>query len=470
MNYKEFTSLLLEAEIIDPRYPIMGCYVWMPYGYKIRKNVLDFFREKMDENGYEEYLFPRLVPEKEIKKVTENIGSFEEGVFWVTHAGKKELSERLFLNPTGECGVYPMFEQWVRTENDLPLRAYQIASTFRPHRDSNPMLNGNELTSLMEAHGAHASKEEAWSEFQNVLEFMDTIHERMGIPYIKMKRPVWGNKPVSEVMVSYETYMPAKGRSFNVGVAYHQDQIYSRAFDISFNNRHGDKEHTHQNTFGISERGIAAMLSLHLDDNGLCLMPEFAPHQVVLIPFYKKEDDAATKERVVSHAKAVRDMIPDYRSIVDENSKPHATKKIGMWRKKGIPLRLGIGVDEIETGNVKVLRRDTDRIEEIPIDRLPELTGKYMKEIQRGLYDEARDTLSSHLHDVKTLPEMVDVSDSGDIAKFNWCGEMECGQGIENRITGEILGQSLEEEGTGECISCGNEGNLSYYGKRCATP
>ena len=61
-NFSEwFHNILEEANIIDSRYPIKGMSVWLPYGYQIRKYMLNVYRDLLDKD-HEEVLFPLLIP------------------------------------------------------------------------------------------------------------------------------------------------------------------------------------------------------------------------------------------------------------------------------------------------------------------------------------------------------------------------------------------------------------------------
>ena len=66
-------------------------------------------------------------------------------------------------------------------------------------------------------------------------------------------------------------------------------------FDITFEDPEGVQRHAYQTCYGISERSIAALISLHGDDKGLVLPPDIAPVQVVVVPITigKRKDDVA---------------------------------------------------------------------------------------------------------------------------------------------------------------------------------
>ena len=82
-----FRHVLIDAGIADYRYPIKGCGVWMPYGFKIRKYGLQILRNLLDETGHDEVLFPLLIPETSLQKEAAHVKSFEEECFWITRGG-----------------------------------------------------------------------------------------------------------------------------------------------------------------------------------------------------------------------------------------------------------------------------------------------------------------------------------------------------------------------------------------------
>ena len=128
---KWFRKILIEGKILDYRYPIKGCAVWLPYGFKIRENVFKVIRNQLDSTGHNETLFPLLIPENSLKKEADHVEGFEAQVFWVTHGGQRQLKQRLALRPTSETVIGPMEHLWIRSYADLPLKLYQIVTVFR---------------------------------------------------------------------------------------------------------------------------------------------------------------------------------------------------------------------------------------------------------------------------------------------------------------------------------------------------
>ena len=72
-NFSEwFNELLVDAKIMDVRYPIKGLYVWFPFGFTLRKLTYDMLRSLLDRE-HEETYFPLLIPENELLKESEHI-------------------------------------------------------------------------------------------------------------------------------------------------------------------------------------------------------------------------------------------------------------------------------------------------------------------------------------------------------------------------------------------------------------
>ena len=58
-NFGEwFRKVLVEAGILDYRYPIKGCGVWLPYGFQIRRMVTNLLRDLHDMSDTKKYGFP----------------------------------------------------------------------------------------------------------------------------------------------------------------------------------------------------------------------------------------------------------------------------------------------------------------------------------------------------------------------------------------------------------------------------
>ena len=287
-----YNELLWQAEVMDVRYPVKGLYVWYPHGFAIRKHVYAILRGLMDRD-HQETLFPLLIPEQEFMKEAEHIKGFENEVYWVTHGGKEPLDVPLALRPTSETAIYPMYALWVRSHADLPIRLYQVVNTFRYEtKHTRPLIRLREITSFKEAHTVHATWEQAEIQVEEAIRLYLEFYERLGIPVIVSRRPDWDKFPGADYTMAVDTIMP-DGKTLQIGTVHHLGDHFSQTFNITFEDPEGLQRHVYQTCYGISERSIAALISLHGDDKGLVLPPDVAPVQVVIVPITigkRKED------------------------------------------------------------------------------------------------------------------------------------------------------------------------------------
>jgi len=466
-DFGVFVNYIVKAKIIDSNYPIKGCYVWLPYGFEFKENVFSYIASKVKKMGYERYQFPILIPGETIRKVTKEIANFEDGLFWLRKKEGKNLD--LFLNPTGECVIYTMFKKWIKHKSDLPLKIFQICSTFRQHKRADVMLNGDELSNLLELHSAFSSKKESDSEFIKLYEVFKEVHKKMGIPFLALRRPVEGNKPVCIDMISFETYLPSKKCSFNVGVLYNQGQIYSKAFKIEFSNQEGGKNNTHQATSGISERGIATMLDLHKDIHGIRLLPEFAPIQIEIIPVYKGKNDKEVRNYAMKIYSSLKNK---YRVKIDDSTNKDPRKKFADARQRGIPLRIGVSKRDSDNETLRIyLRTEEKPVLNFPLKKLEQEIPDYFSQIRQKIIEDSKNFFKSKIFTANNLKEVKKIVDEKNMAKIYWCGSLDCFQKLNKKLPGELIGTEINKSEKGICLICGKRTDSpSYYAKRGASP
>ena len=155
---------------MDYRYPIKGSGVWMPYGFKIRRNILQIIRDLLDNTGHDETLFPLLIPETSLAQEAAHVKSFEGECFWVTHGGYEPLKVRYALRPTSETVIAPMLKLWIRSHVDLPMKLYQVVNVFRHEtKATRPIIRMREVATFKEAHTCHANGKEAEQQIQQAV-------------------------------------------------------------------------------------------------------------------------------------------------------------------------------------------------------------------------------------------------------------------------------------------------------------
>lgn len=459
-----FHNILEEAEIIDSRYPIKGMSVWLPYGFQLRKHVINPLKKILDKD-HEEVLFPLLVPEDELAKEGIHVKGFEDEVYWVTHGGQKELNEKLAIRPTSETAMYPMFSLWVRSHIDLPMKFYQFVNTFRYEtKHTRPLIRVREITTFKEAHTVHATKEEAEKQVEEAVEIYKEFFDILAIPSLLSKRPVWDKFPGADYTMAFDTLMP-DGKTLQIGTVHNLGQTFAKTFDITYETAESNHEYAYQTCYGLSDRVIASVIGVHGDEKGLRLPPKVAPNQVTIIPIiFKKGGD-----EVLAKCEEIKSSLESKEIRVNmDNRDIRPGKKFYEWELKGSPIRIELGPRDLENNKAVIVRRDT--LEKIEIDLNSDYLTKIeelFEEITQNMKEQVWKKMKNSIVAIEDLNNVGELISDEKIVSFTWCGDEECGKTIEEITEVDILGTQSEDSNlinspeNNICIHCGKEGKYT---------
>ncbi|MCW3133547.1 MAG: proline--tRNA ligase [Methanophagales archaeon] len=488
-NFSEwYNEILKRAEILDVRYPVKGVYVWYPYGYKLRNLIYTILRSLMDKE-HKETLFPLLIPKEELMKEREHIKGFEEEVFWVTKGGSTELDIPLALRPTSETAIYPVFKVWIRSHRDLPLRIYQIVNTFRYEtRHTRPLIRLREITSFKEAHTAHADRADAEEQVKKAVALYKKFFDELAIPYVITKRPEWDKFPGAEYSIAFDTLMP-DGKTMQIATIHLLGESFARTFDIQYEDKDGSLKYVNQTCYGISERCIAAVISVHGDDHGLMLPPEVAPIQVVIVPiiYSSKGKNAEGEESGVKEVEKVCLAVYEklkkagIRAFFD-NSVDRPGAKYYRWEMKGVPLRIEVGPRDVRDNRCECVRRDDFSRMRVPLSEVVSKVKGTLNEIHDCIAKRAKEIFFANIYKTegyeagKGEEEMKELSTKAahGIVSIFLCGSERCGQEVEEHLGVSVLGEAIYGDGNenreggkseGKCMICSRKAKRVYVAR-----
>lgn len=453
---KWFRRVLIDAGIMDYRYPIKGMAVWPPYGFKLRQNLLKVIRELLDETGHQEVRFPLLIPETSIAKESEHIKRLEGEVFWVTRGGFTPLQIKYALRPTSETAVAPMLKLWIRSHADLPIKLYQVVNIFRYEtRATRPLIRMREVDNFKEAHTAHATPGEVEAQVGEAVEIYRKFFDMLGVPYKLSKRPEWDKFAGAVYSIAFDVLAP-DGRTIQAGTVHNLGQNFSRAFDITYETERGDREHIWQTCYGLSGRPLAAMLAAHGDDNGAVLPPTVAPVQAVIIPIPYKGKEKKIHEACENAATKLKKA--NVRVELDLRADLTPGAKFYYWELRGVPIRIEIGPRDVKQGRVTVVRRDTLEKQTVKVDKLKTAIKKIAKKMGEDLRRKAWAWMEEHVHKASSLDEARRlIRRRAGIVEVFWCGREDCGLKLEEEVNARVLGtpEDERERASGNCVVCG---------------
>lgn len=454
-----FDWVLREAELYDyGRYPVKGLAVWMPYGFKLRKHVMDLMRDLLDSTGHEEILLPLLIPEDLLAKESEHVRGFEDQVYWVTHGGLEPLDVKLALRPTSETSLTFMESFWIKSYKQLPKKYYQVVSIFRYEtRATRAMLRVREVTTFKEAHTVHEDFKDTERQVAEAVGIYSRFFDLLGIPYLVSRRPDWDKFPGAVYTIAFDTLMP-DGRALQIGTVHNLGQNFTKVFEVRVQRRDETVDYAWQTSYGISERVIASLISTHGDGKGLVLPFRVAPIQVVVVPIPAGGEEG--KREVYARAKEVGESLrkDGLRTHVDLDEDRTPSEKFAYWELKGVPLRIDLGPIELREGMATVFRRDTLRKEKVPLNELPARLRRMGEDIDANLSGRAWRSFRERMATARELSEFEEALKRGaDIVEVPWCGFRECADHIATTHSLETLGTPLkvaEELGRNPDVTC----------------
>src|SRR4029078_3404336 len=364
---------------------VRGCMVIKPYGFTLWENMRDQLDRMFKETGHQNAYFPLFVPKSFLEKEEGHAEGFAKECAVVTHYRLKadpsakgklivdpeaRLEEELIIRPTSEAIIWHTYKDWIQSYRDLPILVNQWANVVRWEMRTRLFLRTAEFL-WQEGHTAHATKEEAVEETEKMLEVYATFAEQyMALPVIR------GLKTESERFAGAEnTYcieaLMQDGKALQAGTSHFLGQNFAKAFDVKFLNRENKLEYVWATSWGVSTRLIGALVMAHSDDDGLVLPPRIAPLQVVIVPIYKGDEQ---KQQIDSKAAEMMQALKAAGIIVkyDNNDNNRPGWKFAEYEKKGVPIRIAIGLRDLQNNVVEVARRDTREKKSYSMDGLTE--------------------------------------------------------------------------------------------------
>ena len=448
---KWYTDIVLKAELADYS-DTKGCIVIRPYGYKIWENIKNCIDKELKIIGIENTSFPLLIPESLLQKEKEHVEGFAPEVALVTEAGGKKLAEKLCIRPTSETIFMSMYSKWLKSWRDLPFLYNQWCNVLRWEKETRPFLRSREFL-WQEGHTIHETEKEARELTLRILDiYAEVIENNLAMPVIKGKKT-----EIEKFSGAQETYtvesLMYDGRALQSGTSHYFGQNFTKPFDVKFQNRNSEDEYAYQTSWGISTRLIGGIIMSHGDNRGLKLPPKIAPIQIIVVPISMKND------KVIAKCQEIYDKLSNqFRVKIDLRDQYSAGYKFNDWEMRGVPIRIELGLRDIENNQLTIVRRDTFEKFNLKMDELIKI-GDILNKIQDNMYNTCLEHNMKKTSTVTTLNEFEEkINKNQGYIKAMWCGNSEC----ENKIR-EITGAKSrcipfnQERISDICVCCGKK-------------
>lgn len=458
-----YTEVIKYADIVDNRSPVKGSNVIMPYGYSIWESIVDKLDTELKATNHQNAYFPLFIPEDFLEREADHFHGFIPEVAWVSEVGDNKLERRLALRPTSETIMYEMFHLWIRSYGDLPLKINQFCNIIRfDTKETKPLLRDREFL-WSEGHTCHTTAEEAEAQVKESMKIYEAVYRECCMSFLILKRPKHDTFAGADYSIAYDCPLP-DGRTLQIGTTHNLGQGFSKAFDITFQDKDKKNKFVHQTCYGLSTRLVAALIGLHGDDKGLIIPPQMAPIQIVIVPIYREK----TREEVLVAAQHIKEKLSkaDFRVKLDDREGYTPGWKFNEWEVRGVPIRLELGPRDLKKDQVVLVRRDTGEKSFVATEEVIKQAKSILKEIHHFLQQRADNLLEASISEPKDFEELIEIMNTKrGFARINWCGNISCAEKIKDETSAEIRGTrvDIKESCEGKCISCNEEGKKVVY-------
>jgi len=469
-DYSKWYNDLVNRAGLAENSGVRGCMVIKPYGFAIWEKIQAQLDIMFKETGHQNAYFPLFIPKSLFEAEEKNAEGFAKECAVVTHYRLKtdpadktklivdpdaKLEEELIVRPTSEAIIWNTYKGWIQSYRDLPLLINQWANVVRWEMRTRLFLRTSEFL-WQEGHTAHATKDEAIAEAEQMLDVYTEFSEKwMSMPVIR------GKKTESERFAGADdTYcieaMMQDGKALQAGTSHFLGQNFAKAFDVKFADKDGKLEHVWATSWGVSTRLMGALIMTHSDDEGLVLPPKLAPIQVVIVPIYKSAEEL---EQVSIKAKELVQKLKSMGISVkfddDDNRRPGW--KFAEYETKGVPVRVALGPRDLAEGKAEIVRRDSKEKSIVDFEGIEKIIGQLMVDIQENLFNRANQFRADNIQKVDSYEIFKEkIEKEGGFYLVHWDGTAETEALIKTETQATIRCIPLDAvEEDGKCMVTG---------------
>ena len=447
-DYSQWYNDIVQHAELAENSGVRGCMVIKPYGYAIWEKMQAELDRKFKATGHVNAYFPLFIPKSYFSKEADHVDGFAKECAVVTHYRLKnsdkgivvdedaKLEEELIVRPTSETIIWDTYRKWIQSYRDLPLLINQWANVVRWEMRTRLFLRTAEFL-WQEGHTAHATKNEALEETEKIINlYSDFAQDFMAMPV------TIGAKSENERFAgALETYtieaLMQDGKALQAGTSHFLGQNFAKAFDVKFATKEGKQDYVWATSWGVSTRLMGALIMTHSDDKGLVLPPKLAPFQVVVVPIYKSEEQLAIISEKVDLVK--NNLEGKGITVKFDDRKTHKPGwKFAEYELKGVPVRLAMGMRDIENNTIEVARRDTLEKQTYNIENIEDIVYNLLEEIQSNLFLKANNFRKENTYTAESYDEFKQLIEKGGFVYAHWDGTSESEEKIKNETKATI--------------------------------
>ncbi|MDR2458951.1 MAG: hypothetical protein LBD43_02565, partial [Holosporales bacterium] len=211
------------------------------------------------------------------------------------------------------------------------------------------------------------------------------------------------------------------GKALQSATSHYLGQNFSKAVNMTFQDRDGNLRHTYTTSWGISTRIIGGLIMSHSDDDGLNLPSVVAPYHIVIIPLIRSP---SMKNDIMEYCDSIKGVLCQTIRVLIDNKDTQPQNKKWDYVRKGVPLILEIGQKEVDDDVVCITRRTTLAKESMSknefIGHIHDLIAQHDAILQQRCEESCRQRMNDSVKTIDEMIEFFETHGSGIVmAKFN---------------------------------------------------
>ncbi|MCP4393232.1 MAG: proline--tRNA ligase [Alphaproteobacteria bacterium] len=405
--------LMLRAGLV--KQASAGIYSWLPFGYKVLKNIMQVVREEQDKSGAQEILMPTL-QSADLWRESNRIDAYGPQLLKINDRHNREL----VFGPTAEEQVSDIFRDLAKSYRDVPKNLYNIQWKVRDEiRPRFGVMRGREFL-MKDAYSFDMDKEGAIRAYHKMFVAYLRTYKRLGLKAIPMQAdtgPIGGdlshefiiladtgesavychkdylemdvpgddvdyNDDLSPIVdkwtslyaVTDDKHEEAKekelgdnliaARGIEVGHIFYFGTKYSKAMGATVTDKNGKQVELEMGSYGIGvSRLVGAIIEASHDDAGIIWPESIAPFKVGLINL--KSGDAEIDAKC---DEAYKNLLSAGVEVLYDDRDERAGAKFNNMDLIGLPYQIIMGPKGVAKGVVEFKNRKTGEREEISLD------------------------------------------------------------------------------------------------------
>src|SRR3989344_4798657 len=372
-----------------------GVYSYLPLGLRVLSRVEQIIREEMNAIGGQETKMATLHPSENWKQT----GGWDgvDVLFKIQSRTEKEYA----LGQSEEEIVTPIAQEFVMSYKDLPVAIYQIGQKYRDElRAKSGVMRGREF-GMKDMYSFHETQEDFEKFYEIVKVSYLKAFKRCGLD-VKVTEASGGafsekisyefmaltdageddiaycencthcaNAEISKVGEGESCPKCGKGklkkaRASEVGNVFDLGDKYPEAFGFTYKDKEGKEQTPIVGCYGFgTSRLVGNIVETFSGDQGIVWPVGVAPFAVHLVSLGKDGDE------ISKTADAIYDEFTNAGiEVLYDDRDARAGEKFAESDLLGIPKRIVVGKDAVETGEFEVVERATGTVEKVSRERL----------------------------------------------------------------------------------------------------